>query len=69
MVSEIAVQDKMCTKNGSMIAMMHNVLNFEWIEYVTAYRTEYLSTSWEYSFLGTGSFQQPLLVGWYGTYL
>ena len=43
MVSEIAVQDKMCTTNGSMIAMMHNVLNFEWIVYVTGYRTEYLS--------------------------
>ena len=33
----------MCTENGSMIAMMHNVLNFEWIVYVTGYRTEYLS--------------------------
>ena len=43
MVSEIAVQEKMCTKNGSMIAMMHNILNFEWIVYVTGYRTEYLS--------------------------
>ena len=43
MVSEIAVQDKMCTKNGSMIAMMHNVLNFEWMLYVARYRTEYLS--------------------------
>ena len=29
MVSEIAVRDKICTKNGSMIAMMHNVLNFK----------------------------------------
>ena len=69
MVSEIAVQDKMCTKNGSMIAMMHNVLNFEvdhvcnWILYKVSF------TLWEYSFLGSGSFQQPLLVGWYGTYL
>ena len=43
MVSEIAVKDKMCTKNGSMIAMMHNVLDFEWIECVTGYRTEHLS--------------------------
>ena len=43
MVSEIAVRDKICTKNGSKIAMMHNVLNFEvdhvcnWILYQVSF--------------------------------
>ena len=69
MVSEIAVRDKICTKNGSKIAMMHNVLNFK-VDRVCNWISNRVSfTPWEYLFLGTGSFQQPLLVGWYDTYL
>ena len=67
MVSEIAVRDKICTKNGSKIAMMHNVLNFEvdhvcnWILYQVSF------TPWEYTFLGHRKFSTTSVSGliWY----
>ena len=67
MVSEIAVRDKICTKNGSKIAMMHNVLNFEMGRVCNWISNRVSFTRWEYSFLRYRKFSTTSVSGliWY----